>query len=70
MPKRALVFKHMDDDHPNLFGDLFAADGLAIDIVALHRGEVPPPLHAYDLMLVLGAPQQVWEEAGKSLAGG
>ncbi len=63
MPKRALVFKHMDDDHPNLFGDLLAADGLAIDMVAVHRGEAPPALQPYDLMLVLGAPQQVWEEA-------
>ena len=62
MPKRALVFKHMQADDPNLFADLFAADGIAIHEVHLYRGESPPALDPYDLMLVLGAPQQVWQE--------
>ena len=63
MPKRALVLKHMDNDDPCLIGDLLAADGIAIDVVSLHEGEAIPPLGAHDIMLVLGGPQQVWEEA-------
>ncbi len=62
MPKRALVFKHMDNDDPCLIGDLLSADGLSIDVVSLHKGEAIPPLDTHDVMLVLGGPQQVWEE--------
>jgi GMP synthase-like glutamine amidotransferase len=62
MPKRALVFKHMQADDPNLFADLFAADGIDVDVVHFYRGDGVPALRPYDLMLVLGAPQQVWEE--------
>jgi GMP synthase-like glutamine amidotransferase len=62
MPKRALVFKHMAADDPNLFGRLFAADGTAADVVHLYRGDAVPSLAGYDLMLVLGGAQQVWEE--------
>jgi len=63
MPKRALVFKHMENDDPCLIGDLMAADGLTIDVVSLHEGEAIPALDAHDVLLVLGGPQQVWEEA-------
>ncbi len=62
MPKRALVFKHMQADDLCLFGELFAADGLDVHEVHLYRGETPPKLAAYDLMLVLGGSQHVWEE--------
>lgn len=62
MSRRALVFKHMHNDDPCLVGDLLAADGVSIDVVALHEGEAIPALDAHDLLLVLGGPQQVWEE--------
>jgi len=62
MPKRALVLKHMENDDPCLVGDLLAADGVSIEVVALHEGEAIPPLDSHDVMLVLGGPQQVWEE--------
>jgi len=59
--KRALVFQHMDDEPPGLFGEFLRADGIAADIVMLHRGEAIPSLASYDLMLVMGGAMDVWE---------
>jgi GMP synthase-like glutamine amidotransferase len=61
MNKRALVFQHMDDEPPGLFGEFLTARGFALDIVMLHRGEAIPPLQAYDFLLVMGGAMDVWE---------
>lgn len=61
MIKRALVFQHMDDEPPGLFGEFLTARGYAIDIVMLHRGEAIPPLAPYDFLLVMGGAMDVWE---------
>jgi len=63
MTGRVLIFQHMDDDSPGRFGEFLAADGFRTDTVMLHRGQAIPPLKSYDLMLVLGGPMDVWEEA-------
>ena len=44
MIRRALVFQHMDDEPPGLFGDFLRERGAALDTVMLHRGETIPSL--------------------------
>jgi GMP synthase-like glutamine amidotransferase len=61
MIKRALVFQHMDDEPPGLFGDFLQARGAQLDIVMLHRGEDIPNLAPYDFLLVMGGAMDVWE---------
>jgi GMP synthase-like glutamine amidotransferase len=61
--KRALVFQHMDHDHPGRFLDYFSEDGISPDFVRVFEGEGIPSLAAYDLLFVLGGAQDTWEEA-------
>ena len=61
MIKCALVFQHMDDEPPGLFGDFLAERGTALDVVMLHRGEDIPSLAPYDFLLVMGGAMDVWE---------
>jgi GMP synthase-like glutamine amidotransferase len=63
MIKRALVFQHMDDEPPGLFGDFLQARGAELDVVMLHRGETIPSLAPYDFLLVMGGAMDVWETA-------
>jgi GMP synthase-like glutamine amidotransferase len=62
MSRRALILQHFDDDGPGRIGVLLAAMDMRGDTVALHRGGHIPSLAPYDLMLVLGGTQQVWQE--------
>lgn len=62
MIRRALVFQHMDDEPPGLFGDFLQAQGAQLDTVMLHRGEAIPSLAPYDFLLVMGGAMDVWEE--------
>lgn len=61
MIRRALVFQHMDDEPPGLFGDFLRARGAEIDVAMLHRGEEIPSLAPYDFLLVMGGAMDVWE---------
>ncbi|MFO1123081.1 MAG: type 1 glutamine amidotransferase [Hyphomicrobiales bacterium] len=61
MIRRALVFQHMDDEPPGLFGDFLRARGAALDVVMLHRGETIPSLAPYDFLLVMGGAMDIWE---------
>jgi GMP synthase-like glutamine amidotransferase len=60
--KRALVFQHMDYDHPGRFLDYFAEDGIIPEFVRLFEGEAIPSLAPYDLLFVLGGAQDTWQE--------
>jgi len=60
--KRALVFQHMDHDHPGRFTDYFAEDGIVPEPVRLFEGQQIPSLAPYDFLLVLGGPQDTWQE--------
>jgi GMP synthase-like glutamine amidotransferase len=62
MAKKALVFQHMDDEPPGLFGEFLSARDYSSDIVLLHRGEAIPTLQRYDFLLVMGGAMDVWEE--------
>ena len=59
---KLLVLQHVDAEHPGTFRDCFREDGAHWDVVHLDRGERIPELAAYDCMLVMGGPQDVWEE--------
>ncbi|MCA3559986.1 MAG: type 1 glutamine amidotransferase [Aestuariivirga sp.] len=59
---RALVFQHMDHDHPGRFVDFFAADGIVPEPVRLFEGQEIPPLAPYDVLFVLGGAQDTWQE--------
>ena len=60
--KRALVFQHMDHDHPGRFLDYFAEDGIIPEPVRLFEGEAIPSLAPYDFLFVLGGAQDTWQE--------
>jgi len=59
---RILVFQHHPLEHPGTFRDFLAADGIAWDAVRLDAGEAIPPLAGYAALVVMGGPQDVWEE--------
>jgi GMP synthase-like glutamine amidotransferase len=59
---RFLVFQHIAIEHPGIFRDFFAADGIAWDAVELDAGAEIPPLDGYDALWVMGGPMDVWEE--------
>jgi GMP synthase-like glutamine amidotransferase len=60
--KRALVFQHMDYDHPGRFLDFFSEDGIAPEMVRLWEGQEIPNLAPYDFLFVLGGAQDTWQE--------
>lgn len=64
---RFLVFQHIAIEHPGIFRDFFAADGIQWDAVELDEGEAIPSLDGpngihYDALWVMGGPMDVWEE--------
>jgi GMP synthase-like glutamine amidotransferase len=59
--KKALIFQHMDHDTAGRFMDFFAEDGLMPKAIRLWEGQPVPALESYDLLLVLGGAQDVWQ---------
>ena len=59
---RVLVFQHLDIEHPGVIRDFMRADGVTWDTVELDRGETIPDLSPYDAMMVMGGPQDTWQE--------
>ena len=59
---RILVFQHIACEHPGIFRDFLAADGVAWDAVELDEGEPIPSLDGYDALWVMGGPMDVWQE--------
>jgi GMP synthase-like glutamine amidotransferase len=59
--KRALIFQHMDHDHPGRFLDFFAEDGIMPEFIRLFEGQTIPNLGGYDLLFVLGGAQDTWQ---------
>lgn len=60
---RFLVFQHIAIEHPGIFREFLAEDGVACDVVELDEGQSIPPLEGYDALWVMGGPMDVWEEA-------
>ncbi|MFZ5792368.1 MAG: type 1 glutamine amidotransferase [Pseudomonadota bacterium] len=58
---RILVFQHIACEHPGIFRDFLASDGIAWDAIELDEGEAIPPLERYDALWVMGGPMDVWQ---------
>jgi len=59
---RILVFQHVRTEHPGSFSDVMRARGVTMRQVILDEFEPVPAETDYDALLVLGGPQDVWEE--------
>jgi GMP synthase-like glutamine amidotransferase len=60
---RALVFQHIDVEHPGFLRELMKAEDCGWDAVELDAGEpIPANLDEYDVLLVMGGPMDVWDE--------
>ena len=57
-----LVLQHVASEHPGIFLDFFREDGFRWTTVELDEGEPIPELDPFDLMVVMGGPQDVWQE--------
>src|SRR6516165_990094 len=59
---KILVLQHVVSEHPGVLRDFLREDGLNWDTIALDDGQEIPDLEPYDVMIVMGGPQDVWEE--------
>ena len=57
-----LILQHVASEHPGIFLDFFREDGFRWTTVELDEGEPIPKLDPFDLMVVMGGPQDVWQE--------
>ncbi len=62
-PGRALVLQHHPDEDPGALGPLLAAAGLDLTTVELDQNERIPALDGFDMLLAMGGPMDVWQEA-------
>lgn len=61
-PLNLLVLQHAPVEHPGIFADFFREDGFQTHTVELDEGEQIPDLEPFDVMVVMGGPQDVWQE--------
>ena len=61
-PPRVLVFQHHPDEDPGVLGILLEEAGCTLHAVELDAGEAIPDLVAFEMLLVMGGPQHVWQE--------
>lgn len=59
---KVLVLQHLDVEHPGVFRDFLKEDGATLTTVELDVGETIPDLEPFDVMIVMGGPQDVWQE--------
>jgi GMP synthase-like glutamine amidotransferase len=57
-----LVLQHEEIEHLGVFKEFLREDGATWHVVELDRGETIPPLDPFDAMIVMGGPQDVWQE--------
>lgn len=60
---RVLVFQHLPEEDPGALGPLLTNAGFDLTAVELDHGEDIPDLSGFDLLLVMGGPMDVWQEA-------
>ena len=58
---KILVFQHLDVEHPGIFRGFWAEAGQQVHTVTMDRGQPIPALEGFDLMAVMGGPQDVWQ---------
>lgn len=59
---RILVFQHLAVEHPGTFREFWRAKGHECHAVELDEEHTIPPLDGFDLLVVMGGPQDVWQE--------
>lgn len=59
---RVLVFQHIACEHPGIFRDFLAEDGIPWQAVELDEGEAIPDLSDHDALWVMGGPMDTWQE--------
>jgi GMP synthase-like glutamine amidotransferase len=57
-----VILQHIAIEHPGILLDFFREDGFRWTTVELDEGETIPALDPFDLMVVMGGPQDVWQE--------
>ena len=58
---RLLVFQHTPGEHPAAFADHAQAAGDTLTIIHLYRDAPIPDLAAFDALLVMGGPMDIWD---------
>lgn len=58
---KLLVFQHSDCEHPGRLRKYLRRDGIAWDVVKLHRDARIPSLECYDALWVMGGPMEAWD---------
>lgn len=61
-PMNLLIIQHARVEHPGIFRGFFQQDGFRTHTVELDEGETLPSLDPFDVMVVMGGPQDVWQE--------
>ena len=59
---RILVFQHLAVEHPGTFRDFWRERDDEWHVVELDEGGEIPALEGFDLLVVMGGPQDVWQE--------
>jgi GMP synthase-like glutamine amidotransferase len=57
-----LIFQHARVEHPAIFREFFAADGIEWHATELDEGEPIPSLDGFDALMAFGGPMDVWQE--------
>jgi GMP synthase-like glutamine amidotransferase len=57
-----LIFQHARVEHPAIFREFFAADGIEWRAIELDEGESIPNLDGFDALMAFGGPMDVWQE--------
>ncbi len=60
---RALIVQHVACEGPGLLGHVLQARGVTLDSIRSDRGETIPRPDTFDMLVVLGGPMHVQEEA-------
>lgn len=59
----ALVITHTESEDPGLIGTWLPEAGLGLEVVEPWRGDdLPASLDGYDALVVMGGPQQAWDD--------
>jgi len=59
---RILTFQHLSVEHPGTLRDFWRARGWNYQAAELDEGQPIPTLDDFDLLVVMGGPQDVWQE--------
>lgn len=59
---KVVVLQHLAAEHPGVFRDFLREDEIDWHTVELDEGEPIPDLEPYDVMMVMGGPQDTWQE--------